>query len=473
MDVNKSKKASFATRLTASDVYDEQGRPRVDLLREHFFNEGRLDEATALRIVHEATALFRLEKNLIEVAQPVVIVGDVHGQFYDMLRVFEMGGSPATSNYLFLGDYVDRGFFSIEIVLYLWSLKALYPSRVTLLRGNHECKHLAEHFTFKREVLTKYSTELYEACIRSFCALPLCALVNKQVFCVHGGISPELQSLQDIAKISRDREPPSHGIMCDLLWSDPSHEYNSEDPSAAGFSVNLTRGCSYFYGFSAVSAFLKRNDLLCVVRAHEAQDAGFRMYRNVESTAFPSVMTLFSAPNYLDVYNNKAAILVYEKDTMSTKQFTAVPHPYWLPNFMDVFTWSLPFVAEKVTEMFMVMLKINIDEASAPDTKSATAAALTDRREVMRAKLAAISRITRIYSQIRKRNEVFMDLKEEKSGDDVSVESSSADSGRERRSSLLGEDFKRKRRLSLDEIKALDKQNECLPKESSSANDLL
>jgi serine/threonine-protein phosphatase 2B catalytic subunit len=99
--------------------------------------------------------------------------------------------------------------------------------------------------------------------------------------------------------------------------------------------------------YQAACQFLERNNLLSIIRAHEAQDAGYRMYRKTKTTGFPSVMTIFSAPNYLDVYNNKAAVLKYESNVMNIRQFNCTPHPYWLPNFMDVFTWSLPFVGEK------------------------------------------------------------------------------------------------------------------------------
>ena len=103
--------------------------------------------------------------------------------------------------------------------------------------------------------------------------------------------------------------------------------------------------------YQAACQFLERNKLLSIIRAHEAQDAGYRMYRKTRTTGFPSVMTLFSAPNYLDVYNNKAAILKYESNVLNIRQFNASPHPYWLPNFMDAFTWSLPFVGEKSASM--------------------------------------------------------------------------------------------------------------------------
>lgn len=460
-------------RLTIADIFDEHRQPRIDLIKDHFVREGRLDEAAALRIISDANSRLKSEKNLVDVPQPVVIVGDLHGQFYDMVKVFEIGGSPEHINYLFLGDYVDRGHFSIEIVLYLWSLKIVYPHKITLLRGNHECRHLADHFTFKRECLIKYSPRVYDACIKSFHHLPLCALVNKQLFCVHGGISPELITLNDVHKLNREREPPPSGLMCDLLWSDPAHEFHDEAKDAAAaaaavsFTHNATRGCSYFYNFSAVAAFLKHNGLLCVIRAHEAQDSGFRMYKSVERTDFPSLITLFSAPNYLDIYNNKGAVIVYQKDTMHTKQYGASSHPYWLPNFMDVFTWSLPFVAEKVTELLIFISRLNV-------------AGVPDRREVIHAKLVAISRVAKIYSRIRERNESLIELKgitpsnltylnrfvatglnmgDGRAGcmDDVESEEST------RMFDLLGGELKYKRRLSLDQIKELDKKNECFP----------
>jgi hypothetical protein len=155
--------------------------------------------------------------------------------------------------------------------------------------------------------------------------------------------------------------------MCDILWADPLEEFGQEKTNDF-FVHNHVRGCSYFFSYPAACAFLEKNNLLSIIRAHEAQDAGYRMYRKTRTTGFPSVMTIFSAPNYLDVYNNKAAVLKYENNVMNIRQFSKIlairsvfdwaltstdctPHPYWLPNFMDVFTWSLPFVGEK--SMFM------------------------------------------------------------------------------------------------------------------------
>ncbi|PAV78918.1 hypothetical protein WR25_21924 [Diploscapter pachys] len=195
----------------------------------------------------------------------------------------------------------------------------------------------------------------------SFDALPLAALMNQQFLCVHGGLSPEIHTLDDIKKLDRFKEPPAFGPMCDLLWSDPLEDFGSER-NAEQFSHNSVRGCSYFYSYAACCDFLQHNNLLSIIRAHEAQDAGYRMYRKSQATGFPSLITIFSAPNYLDVYNNKAAILKYENNVMNIRQFNCSPHPYWLPNFMDVFTWSLPFVGEKVTEMLVHILNICSDD---------------------------------------------------------------------------------------------------------------
>uniref|UniRef100_A0A1I8BDL9 SER_THR_PHOSPHATASE domain-containing protein n=1 Tax=Meloidogyne hapla TaxID=6305 RepID=A0A1I8BDL9_MELHA len=246
----------ISEKLTLDEVYDRRtGKPRGDLLKEHFIKEGRIEEEAALRIINECTALFRQEKTMLDIEAPVTVCGDIHGQFYDLMKLFEVGGSPAATKYL-------------------------------------ECK-------------IKYSERVYDACMESFDALPLAALMNQQFLCVHGGLSPEIHTLDDIKKLDRFKEPPAFGPMCDLLWSDPLEDFGNERNSEQ-FSHNSVRGCSYFYSYSACCDFLQHNNLLSIIRAHEAQDAGYRMYRKSQATGFPSLITIFSAPNYLDVYNNKA-----------------------------------------------------------------------------------------------------------------------------------------------------------------------
>ncbi|TRZ02127.1 hypothetical protein DNTS_031908 [Danionella cerebrum] len=339
------------------------GKPNAELLKNHLIKEGRVEEEVALRIINDGANILRQEKCMLEVEAPITVCGDVHGQFFDLMKLFEVGGSPDNTRYLFLGDYVDRGYFSIECVLFLWTLKINHPSTLFLLRGNHECRHLTEYFTFKQECKIKYSERIYDACMEAFDCLPLAALLNQQFLCVHGGLSPEINCLDDIRKLDRFKEPPAFGPMCDLIWADPGEDYGSEK-SAEHFNHNSVRG------YAAVCDFLTNNNLLSVIRAHEAQDAGYRMYRKSQTTGFPSLITIFSAPNYLDVYNNK------------------------------------------VTEMLVNVLNIcSDDELMSEGDDLCEGGAPAVRKEVIRNKIRAIGKMARVFSVLREESESVLTLK--------------------------------------------------------------
>ncbi|KAI0828560.1 Metallo-dependent phosphatase [Trametes gibbosa] len=427
------------------DPHTGRDRPNVEFLREHFLREGRLSHDQAMFILDQTTDLMSREPNLLQVPSPVTVCGDIHGQYYDLMKVFDVGGTFDDNNYLFLGDYVDRGCFGIECLLYLYALKLCFPKRLFLLRGNHECRHLTEYFTFKRECLHKYTPIIYDACIRSFQALPVTALVDGKFFCVHGGISPELDTLKDLERMNRFEEPASKGLLCDLLWADPIPNFGHEsEPTydnphgihpGVPFIDNHTRGCSYYFTYEAACKFLERNQLLGIFRGHEAQDAGYTMHRKTPTKKFPSVITIFSAPNYLDVYHNRGAVIKYKNRNITIRQYNATSHPYWLPNFMDAFTWSLPFVGEKITEMLLAILAVCSDQElestsseeddserareldSDSDDETRTVADLSlgpgeisQRRQEIKNKILAVGRMQRIFQLLREESENATEL---------------------------------------------------------------
>lgn len=338
--------------------------PDLPLLKSHLQRQGLLTHECAHHIIQRTINVVSQEPNLVELSSPVTVCGDVHGQFFDLLKLLDVGGDPRLTQYLFLGDYVDRGLFACEVLFYLFCLKVTYPKTFWLLRGNHECRRLTEYFTFLDECTHKYDMELYNAFQRTFDNLPVAAVVttaNERFFCVHGGLSPHIRTLNDVLSLDRRQETPETGGLCDLLWSDPNVHAeeahggsdDDDDGNIYWYVENSKRQCSYLYGVEAVKEFLEHNDLTCIIRAHEAKAEGYQMHMVNPETNMPRVITIFSAPNYCDTYRNRGAILKFAENILNVKQFHWEEHPYLLPNFMNVFDWSLPFVSEKVIDMLV------------------------------------------------------------------------------------------------------------------------
>eukprot|EP00742_Colponemidia_sp_Colp-10_P001050 GILJ01001136.1.p1 GENE.GILJ01001136.1~~GILJ01001136.1.p1 ORF type:complete len:472 (-),score=66.36 GILJ01001136.1:224-1639(-) len=396
----------------------KDGIPDWRLLQKHLTREGRLLKEDVIGVINAAMDIFSRESNMLALHDPITVVGDIHGQFFDLVKLLEVGGSPDKTQYLFLGDYVDRGSFSCEVTLLLYAIKINYPQSFFMVRGNHECRQMTSFFNFRDECDYKYDRQIYNLFMDSFDTLPIAATINGKFLALHGGLSPEMRTLTDIQTLSRFSEPPRAGMFCDMLWADPVEDDGHGAPEDTVFVPNDVRGCSFFYGYNAVCDFLDNNGLLSVIRAHEAQLEGYKMHRSNEKTDFPTVITIFSAPNYCDVYNNKGAVLKFENNTLNIQQFNYSPHPYHLPNFMDVFTWSLPFVSEKVTEMLFNIIKPREgdDEGDSDEEAGKSGEALEEAQgskytQILKNKVKFVSRIMKMYRVLREENELIVQLK--------------------------------------------------------------
>lgn len=394
------------------------GLPDMAILKDHLLKEGRLEPECAEALIAGAQAHFKTEPNTLELPYPITVCGDIHGQFFDLVRLFEVGGDPKDTQFLFLGDFVDRGCFATEVVFYLYAFKMCYPKSFWMLRGNHECRQLTAFFNFKDECVYKYDEAMYDLIMNSFDHLPISAIVNKSFFCVHGGLSPDITNLEEIAALDRFQEIPREGPLCDLLWADPYEADKDDDesddppqPMTSWFGYNETRQCSYIFGIEAVKQFLKDNKLTSIIRAHEAQVDGYKMHMVNKTSGIPRVITIFSAPNYCDVYKNKAACLKFDTNVLNIKQFVDSSHPYYLPNFMDVFQWSLPFVAEKVTDMLAAVLEYNVEDDEEAAAAEKSEEIVHAKKGQLKKKVLAVTKLLRMYKVLRIESENIVKLK--------------------------------------------------------------
>lgn len=255
----------------------------------------KLSEQDVRALCQKGREIFSQESNVQPVRAPVTVCGDIHGQYHDLMELFRIGGSIPNTNYLFMGDYVDRGYYSVETVSLLICLKIRYPSRITILRGNHESRQITQVYGFYDECIRKYgNANVWNHFMDLFDYMPLTALIENQIFCLHGGLSPRIEKLDHIRQLNRFTEVPHEGPMCDLLWSDP------DDRAGWGASP---RGAGYTFGQDISVAFNHANNLTLIARAHQLVMEGYNWSHD------RNVVTIFSAPNYCYRCGNQAAIM--------------------------------------------------------------------------------------------------------------------------------------------------------------------
>ncbi|KAJ8752509.1 hypothetical protein K2173_004797 [Erythroxylum novogranatense] len=255
----------------------------------------QLSESEIRQLCVKARQIFLSQPNLLELKAPIRICGDIHGQYQDLLRLFEYGGYPPSANYLFLGDYVDRGKQSLETICLLLAYKIRYPDKIYLLRGNHEDAKINRIYGFYDECKRRFNVRLWKIFTDCFNCLPVAALVDEKILCMHGGLSPEMETLDQIKEISRPTEIPDNGLLCDILWSDP-------DPKVEGWA-DSDRGVSWTFGPDKVAEFIEKNDLDLICRGHQVVEDGYEFF------AKRRLVTIFSAPNYGGEFDNAGALL--------------------------------------------------------------------------------------------------------------------------------------------------------------------
>ncbi|XP_058801857.1 serine/threonine-protein phosphatase 5 [Phymastichus coffea] len=329
--VEENKKSiADSINLEAMTIEDEYIGPKLeddkitlkfmhDLL-DWYKKQNKLHRKYAYKILLDVKALFMAQPSLVDITVPennkFTICGDVHGQYYDLLNIFELNGIPSESNpYLFNGDFVDRGSFSVECIFTLFGFKLLYPNHFFMSRGNHESATMNHMYGFEGEVKAKYTAQMADLFTEVYNWLPLAHCINRRVLVMHGGLfSRDDVTLDEIRKIDRNRQPPDEGPMCELLWSDPQPQMGR---------AASKRGVGVQFGPDVTHQFLQLNKLDYIVRSHEVKQEGYEVAHDGKC------ITVFSAPNYCDTMGNQGAFITLNGNDMKPKftSYEAVPHP--------------------------------------------------------------------------------------------------------------------------------------------------
>jgi diadenosine tetraphosphatase ApaH/serine/threonine PP2A family protein phosphatase len=291
-----------------------------------------IDELALCEVLDRLLLVLLREDNLLFVQTPLVVCGDIHGQLEDLQELFVTaerasghaaadGRARLAARYLFMGDYVDRGHFSLNTLLFLAAHKLERPADFFLLRGNHESRQVTQQYGFYQETLTKYGhTGVWGKAMLCFDALPVAALIDGRVFAVHGGLSPDVVMVARVLAMDRRREIPEEGPLADLTWSDP------EEIEALDFRPNH-RGAGFVFGPRPVKVFNHLNRIVLVTRSHQLVQNGFRWYYKDGRSGRPPegrLINVWSAPNYGYTSGNLASVLILkEPNTYETVTFAA------------------------------------------------------------------------------------------------------------------------------------------------------
>ena len=264
-------------------------------------------------ICQKSKEIFSKEPTILSVNAPITLVGDIHGQFQDLLEIFYQQGYPKDGiSFIFIGDYVDRGLNSVEVFLLLLILKINFPNQIFMTRGNHESRIITQQYGFYDEILRKFGTAIvWQFFTEVFDTMPLGCLINNKIYCLHGGLSPSNEKIDEIKKVVRFGEVPRNGLCCDMLWSDP------EDRNGWGVSQ---RGAGFTWGYDVSENFLHLNNLKFISRAHQLVMRGYNWCHN------KNVLSIFSAPNYCYRCGNEAAIFqIEDENNYEFVTFSAAP----------------------------------------------------------------------------------------------------------------------------------------------------
>ncbi len=263
-----------------------------------------LEEDEIKWIIFKSYDIILKQPVFIELDSPINVCGDVHGQFYDLLRLFNYGGEPPKANYLFLGDYVDRGKNSLETIVLLLCYKIKYPENFFMLRGNHESDNINKIYGFYDECKRRFNIKIWKKFNDLFNIFPITAIIKDKILCMHGGLSPNLLNFDLLKKIVRPTDVPDSGLLCDLLWSDPGENIDTWGENE--------RGVSYVFSEKIVEQFLDKYDLDLICRAHQVVENGYEFFANRQ------LVTIFSAPNYCGEFDNAGAMMLIDKNLMCT-----------------------------------------------------------------------------------------------------------------------------------------------------------